>query len=131
VAVHIVPGPQPPGELALQRQLTDQLGQLRVVDVPAGPAPQDSDQIGGGGLLIGWPILGGEAQKDSPQQVAAYDFGEGPDLLGRRLRDTDVKEGHLLGLLHRGRGCCWTAPNASPSAARRTGSTTSRIPLPY
>ncbi len=24
-----------------------------------------------------------------------YDFGEGPDLLGRRLRDIDVKEGHL------------------------------------
>jgi hypothetical protein len=33
-----------------------------------------------------------------------YDFGEGPDLLGRRLRDIDVKPGHLYGLLHRGRG---------------------------
>lgn len=33
-----------------------------------------------------------------------YDFGEGPDLLGRRLRDIDVKHGHLYGLLHRGRG---------------------------
>jgi hypothetical protein len=33
-----------------------------------------------------------------------YDFGEGPDLLGRRLRDIDVKQGHLYGLLHRGRG---------------------------
>ena len=33
-----------------------------------------------------------------------YDFGEGPDLLGRRLRDLDVKRGHLYGLLHRGRG---------------------------
>jgi 2-polyprenyl-6-methoxyphenol hydroxylase-like FAD-dependent oxidoreductase len=30
--------------------------------------------------------------------------GEGPDLLGRRLRDIDVKQGHLYGLLHRGRG---------------------------
>jgi 2-polyprenyl-6-methoxyphenol hydroxylase-like FAD-dependent oxidoreductase len=33
-----------------------------------------------------------------------YDFGEGPGLLGRRLRDIDVKEGHLYGLLHQGRG---------------------------
>jgi len=33
-----------------------------------------------------------------------YDFGEGPDLLGRRLRDIELKHGHLYGLLHRGRG---------------------------
>ncbi|UWZ40363.1 rifampin monooxygenase [Dactylosporangium roseum] len=33
-----------------------------------------------------------------------YDFGAGPDLLGRRLRDIDVSQGHLYGLLHRGRG---------------------------
>lgn len=33
-----------------------------------------------------------------------YDFGTGPDLLGRRLRDIDVKQGHLYDLLHRGRG---------------------------
>ena len=33
-----------------------------------------------------------------------YDFGAGPDLLGRRLRDIDVKKGHLYDLLHRGRG---------------------------
>jgi rifampicin monooxygenase len=33
-----------------------------------------------------------------------YDFGAGPDLLGRRLRDIDVRPGHLYGLLHRGRG---------------------------
>ncbi|MFI6928120.1 rifampin monooxygenase [Nonomuraea spiralis] len=33
-----------------------------------------------------------------------YDFGAGPDLLGRRLRDIDVKAGRLYGLLHRGRG---------------------------
>ncbi|MEU4475065.1 rifampin monooxygenase [Micromonospora sp. NPDC023888] len=33
-----------------------------------------------------------------------YDFGPGPDLLGRRLRDIAVKEGNLYGLLHRGRG---------------------------
>jgi hypothetical protein len=33
-----------------------------------------------------------------------YDFGEGPDLLGRRLRDIDVKRGRLYGQLHRGRG---------------------------
>jgi len=33
-----------------------------------------------------------------------YDFGAGPDLLGRRLRDIDVNQGHLYDLLHRGRG---------------------------
>ncbi|GJF25730.1 rifampin monooxygenase [Streptomyces sp. HO565] len=33
-----------------------------------------------------------------------YDFGEGPDLLGRRLPDIDVAHGRLYGLLHRGRG---------------------------
>ena len=36
-----------------------------------------------------------------------YDFGEGPepDLLGRRLPDIEVEEGHrLYDLLHRGRG---------------------------
>ncbi|GGV30932.1 hypothetical protein GCM10010182_62750 [Actinomadura cremea] len=30
-----------------------------------------------------------------------YDLGEGPDLLGRRLRDVDVKQGRLYGLLDR------------------------------
>jgi 2-polyprenyl-6-methoxyphenol hydroxylase-like FAD-dependent oxidoreductase len=33
-----------------------------------------------------------------------YDFGAGPDLLGRRLRDVEVKQGRLYDLLHRGRG---------------------------
>ncbi|MEV7075716.1 rifampin monooxygenase [Streptomyces sp. NPDC093990] len=33
-----------------------------------------------------------------------YDFGEGPHLLGRRLRDIDVKQGRLYDLLHHGRG---------------------------
>lgn len=33
-----------------------------------------------------------------------YDFGPGPALLGRRLRDIDVRQGRLYGLLHRGRG---------------------------
>ncbi|GAA2332688.1 rifampin monooxygenase [Streptomyces cuspidosporus] len=33
-----------------------------------------------------------------------YDFGEGPDLLGRRLPDIDVQQGRLYDLLHRGRG---------------------------
>lgn len=33
-----------------------------------------------------------------------YDFGEGPDLLGRRLRDIDVKQDHLYELLHHGGG---------------------------
>ncbi|MFF3568111.1 rifampin monooxygenase [Nocardia jiangxiensis] len=33
-----------------------------------------------------------------------YDFGEGPDLLGRRLRDIDLKQGRLYDRMHRGRG---------------------------
>jgi 2-polyprenyl-6-methoxyphenol hydroxylase-like FAD-dependent oxidoreductase len=33
-----------------------------------------------------------------------YDFGEGHDLLGRRLRDVGLKGGHLYGLMHAGRG---------------------------
>jgi 2-polyprenyl-6-methoxyphenol hydroxylase-like FAD-dependent oxidoreductase len=33
-----------------------------------------------------------------------YDFGAGPELLGRRLRDIEVQQGSLYGLLHRGRG---------------------------
>ncbi|WP_221629543.1 rifampin monooxygenase [Micromonospora sp. A202] len=33
-----------------------------------------------------------------------YDFGAGPDLLGRRLPDVALKQGNLYGLLHRGRG---------------------------
>ncbi|WP_431934505.1 rifampin monooxygenase [Micromonospora sp. RP3T] len=33
-----------------------------------------------------------------------YDLGEGPDLLGRRLPDVDVRQGRLYDLLHEGRG---------------------------
>ncbi|WP_206055089.1 rifampin monooxygenase [Nocardia sp. CS682] len=33
-----------------------------------------------------------------------YDFGAGPDLLGRRLRDIDLKAGRLYDQLHQGRG---------------------------
>ncbi|WP_280467924.1 rifampin monooxygenase [Nocardia cyriacigeorgica] len=33
-----------------------------------------------------------------------YDFGPGPDLLGRRLPDIDLKQGHLYDRLHHGRG---------------------------
>ncbi|WP_425543873.1 rifampin monooxygenase [Streptomyces crystallinus] len=34
----------------------------------------------------------------------AYDFGEGHELLGRRLRDLTLKQGRLYGLMHGGRG---------------------------
>lgn len=33
-----------------------------------------------------------------------YDFGEGHELLGRRLRDVELKRGRLYGLMHHGRG---------------------------
>ncbi|MFC6082944.1 rifampin monooxygenase [Sphaerisporangium aureirubrum] len=49
-----------------------------------------------------------EVNRHLIEKIAAidirYDFGDGPDLLGRRLRDIDVKQGHLYGLLRRGRG---------------------------
>ncbi|WP_410674667.1 rifampin monooxygenase [Amycolatopsis sp. cmx-4-68] len=49
-----------------------------------------------------------EVNRHLIEKIAAldvrYDFGEGPDLLGRRLRDIDVKQGRLFDLLHGGRG---------------------------
>jgi 2-polyprenyl-6-methoxyphenol hydroxylase-like FAD-dependent oxidoreductase len=33
-----------------------------------------------------------------------YDFGDGPDLVGRRLRDVDLEQGSIYSRLHRGRG---------------------------
>ncbi len=33
-----------------------------------------------------------------------YDFGEGPQLLGRRMRDIELKSGRLYGQMHGGRG---------------------------
>ncbi|MEV6909227.1 rifampin monooxygenase [Amycolatopsis sp. NPDC051071] len=33
-----------------------------------------------------------------------YDFGEGHELLGRRMPDTELKQGRLYGLMHGGRG---------------------------
>jgi hypothetical protein len=33
-----------------------------------------------------------------------YDFGAGPELLGRRLRDVGLKQGRLYGLMRGGRG---------------------------
>jgi hypothetical protein len=33
-----------------------------------------------------------------------YDFGEGHDLLGRRMRDVGLKQGRLYELMHGGRG---------------------------
>jgi hypothetical protein len=33
-----------------------------------------------------------------------YDFGEGHELLGRRLRDMQLKQGRLYELMHTGRG---------------------------
>ncbi|MDB1088673.1 rifampin monooxygenase [Streptomyces sp. ACA25] len=33
-----------------------------------------------------------------------YDFGEGHELLGRRMRDTELKQGRLYELMHGGRG---------------------------
>jgi 2-polyprenyl-6-methoxyphenol hydroxylase-like FAD-dependent oxidoreductase len=36
--------------------------------------------------------------------AARYDFGQGHELLGRRLRDVGLKRGRLYGLMHGGRG---------------------------
>ncbi|WP_103350389.1 FAD-dependent monooxygenase [Amycolatopsis sp. CA-128772] len=49
-----------------------------------------------------------EVNRHLIEKIAAigirYDFGDGPDLLGRRLRDVDVHGGRLYERLHRGRG---------------------------
>lgn len=49
-----------------------------------------------------------EVNRHLIEKIAAtsirYDFGEGPDLLGRRLRDIDLKQGRLYERLHRARG---------------------------
>jgi hypothetical protein len=34
----------------------------------------------------------------------SYDFGAGHELLGRRMRDVELKRGHLYELMHDGRG---------------------------
>ena len=56
-----------------------------------------------------------------------YDFGEGPDLLGRRMRDVDLKRGRLYELMHGGRGLLLDQTGRLSVAAGRTGSTTSSI----
>jgi rifampicin monooxygenase len=33
-----------------------------------------------------------------------YDFGDEHSLVGRRLRDVELKQAHLYGLMHSGRG---------------------------
>ncbi|MFD6391710.1 rifampin monooxygenase [Nocardia sp. NPDC060259] len=49
-----------------------------------------------------------EVNRHLIEKIAAitirYDFGDGPDLLGRRLPDIDLKQGRLYERLHRGRG---------------------------
>ncbi|MCK2219461.1 FAD-dependent monooxygenase [Actinomadura sp. ATCC 31491] len=49
-----------------------------------------------------------EVNRHLIEKIAAidirYDFGDGPDLLGRRLRDIDLNQGHLYDRLHHGRG---------------------------
>ncbi|MGW6422065.1 rifampin monooxygenase [Nocardia sp. NPDC055053] len=49
-----------------------------------------------------------EVNRHLIEKIAAigvrYDFGDGPDLLGRRLRDIDLKQGRLYERLRRGRG---------------------------
>ncbi|WP_449280285.1 hypothetical protein [Lentzea rhizosphaerae] len=57
-----------------------------------------------------------------------YDFGPGPDLLGRRLPDLALLQGRLYDQLRRAAVWCSTAPNGSPPGDGRTGSTSSRIP---
>jgi len=49
-----------------------------------------------------------EANRYLTEKITAigvrYDFGEGHELLGRRLRDVGLKRGRLYGLMHGGRG---------------------------
>lgn len=49
-----------------------------------------------------------EANRYMTEMITAvgvrYDFGEGHDLLGRRMRDVQLKQGRLYALMHGGRG---------------------------
>jgi hypothetical protein len=49
-----------------------------------------------------------EVNRYLTEQITAvgirYDFGDGPDLLGRRMPDIAVNDGQLFDLLHDGRG---------------------------
>ena len=59
-----------------------------------------------------------------------YDFGEGPQLLGRRLRDIPLSRGRLYELTRDGRGLLLDQTGDSPSRDGRIESTTSWIPAP-
>ena len=54
-----------------------------------------------------------------------YDFGEGHELLGRRLRDVGLKRGRLYEPMHGGRGLLLDQTAGSRWRAGRIGSTTS------
>jgi hypothetical protein len=48
-----------------------------------------------------------------------YDFGEGHDLLGRRMRDVGLKRGRLYELMHGGRGRSIETPRLRRACRRR------------
>jgi hypothetical protein len=54
-----------------------------------------------------------------------YDFGEGHDLLGRRMRDVRLKQGRLYELMQGGRGLLLDQTGRLSVAGGRIGSTTS------
>ncbi|GAA3164264.1 rifampin monooxygenase [Nonomuraea roseoviolacea] len=54
--------------------------------------------------LMGFDVVNRRLIEKITALGVRYDVGAGPDLLGRRLRDIDVKQGRLYDLLHRGRG---------------------------
>jgi hypothetical protein len=54
-----------------------------------------------------------------------YDFGEGHELLGRRLRDVGLKRGRLYELMHLGRGLLLDQTGRLSVAGGRIGSTSS------
>jgi uncharacterized protein (DUF111 family) len=53
-----------------------------------------------------------------------YDFGDERPLVGRRLRDIELKQGRLYGLTHRAAACCSIRRAGCRPKAGRTGSTT-------
>ena len=62
----------------------------------------------GGGDRLAADNLRNEVNRYLIEKITAidirYDFGLGPDLLGRRLPDIDLGHGHLYDLIHHGRG---------------------------
>jgi hypothetical protein len=68
---HVVARPQPAEVRALDRQLADQLGELRVIDVGAGQRPEPGDRVAEAGFGVGEQLVDRVAEERRAQDVGA------------------------------------------------------------